>query len=76
MATQNNLHIPDDLLAELQASATSAGTTADELAADAVRKLIEKRKWAEFSERAEREGRPRIDPVHAVRDVRNAQRGR
>jgi hypothetical protein len=76
MATQNNIHLPDDLFVELQANAASAGTTADDMAAEAIRRMIEKRKWAEFSERAERDGRPRVDPVQAVRDVRNAPRGR
>jgi hypothetical protein len=33
MATQNNLHVSDDLLAELQSEAQAAGKTVDELAA-------------------------------------------
>lgn len=41
MATQNNLHVPDDLLAELQAKAAAEGKTVDELAALALRKGLE-----------------------------------
>jgi hypothetical protein len=48
MATQNNLHVPDELLAELQAEAAAAGKTVDELAEEALRKGLEDRKWQDL----------------------------
>lgn len=41
MSTQNNLHVPDELLAELQAKTAAEGKTVDELAEDALRKGLE-----------------------------------
>jgi hypothetical protein len=38
MATQNNLHIPDDLLSAVTAGASADGKTTDELAAEALRR--------------------------------------
>ena len=38
--TDNNLHIPDDLLAEAEKLAVSQGRTADELAADALKRYL------------------------------------
>ena len=36
--TDNNIHIPDDLLAQAEKLATSQGRTADDLAADALKR--------------------------------------
>jgi hypothetical protein len=40
MATQNNLHVPDDLLAEARRLAEEKGSTADDLAAAALKRYI------------------------------------
>ncbi|SPF55779.1 hypothetical protein SBA4_7410005 [Candidatus Sulfopaludibacter sp. SbA4] len=40
MATQNNVHVSDELLAELQAKAQAEGRTVDELAEEALRKVL------------------------------------
>lgn len=72
MATQNNIRIPDDLLAELVAAAPSEGQTPDALAAQAIRRFLERKALDELIARgriaAERAGNP--DPVQAVRDIR------
>ena len=57
MAAQNNLHVPDDLLAELQAKAAAEGKSVDEIAADALRKGLEERSWRELLEYGRRTGR-------------------
>jgi len=48
MATQNIIHVPDDLLAELQAEAQATGKTVDQLAEEALRKGLEDRKWQDL----------------------------
>jgi hypothetical protein len=48
MATQNNLHVPDDLLATLEAKAAEQGTTVDQLAEEAFRKGLEDRDWQDL----------------------------
>lgn len=40
MATQNNLHVPDEILAQARKRAESEGRTADELAADALKRYL------------------------------------
>jgi putative PIN family toxin of toxin-antitoxin system len=40
MATQNNLYVPDDLLAQARRRAESQGRTADELAAEALQRYL------------------------------------
>ena len=57
MATQNNLHVPDELLAELQAKAAAEGKTVDELAEEALRKGLEDRGWQELLEYGRETGR-------------------
>ena len=42
MASQNNLHIPEELLVEAQRFAEAEGRTADELAAEAIRQRDER----------------------------------
>ena len=56
MATQNNLHVPDELLAELQAKAAAEGTTVDELAEQALRKGLEDRAWRDLLEYGRKNG--------------------
>jgi len=41
--TDNNLHIPDDLLAQAEKLAASEGRTADDLAADALKRYLAQR---------------------------------
>jgi hypothetical protein len=47
MAT-NNVHVSDELLAELQSKAVTEGKTVDELAEEAMRKGLEERSWQEL----------------------------
>jgi hypothetical protein len=74
VATQNNVHIPEELLNKLTAAAEAQGTTADELLAAAAHRFLEHKQLDELAARgrmyAERAGNP--DPVKAVRDVRRA----
>jgi hypothetical protein len=48
MATQNNLHIPDDLLSAVNEAAGADGKTTDEIAADALRRYLAHRKLEEL----------------------------
>jgi hypothetical protein len=50
VATQNNLHIPDDLLSAVNRAASADGKTTDELAADALRRYLAHRKLEELGE--------------------------
>lgn len=83
--TDNNLHIPDDLLAETQKLATRQGRTADALAADALTRYLAH----EWLNKIEREGQERrrqlglksdeeVEAVvdRAITEYRNEQRGR
>ena len=57
MATQNNVHVSDELLAELQAKAQTEGKTVDELAEEALRKALEDRDWQDLLDYGRRTGR-------------------
>ncbi|MGD0771401.1 MAG: ribbon-helix-helix protein, CopG family [Candidatus Solibacter sp.] len=48
MSTRNNVHVSDELLAELQLKALAAGKTVDELTEEALRKGLEKQSWQEL----------------------------
>jgi hypothetical protein len=48
MATQNNVHVSDELLAELQVKAQAEGKTVDGLAEEALRKALEDRDWQDL----------------------------
>jgi hypothetical protein len=48
MSTQNNVHVSDELLAELQLKALAAGKTVDELTEEALRKGLEEQSWQEL----------------------------
>ena len=50
MATQNNIHVPDELLAELQSKAAVEGKSVDELAEVAFRQYLEKDQWQRLVE--------------------------
>lgn len=56
MATQNNLHIPEDLLAELQERAVVQGKSVDALAEEALRKGLEDTAWRDLMEYGRKTG--------------------
>ena len=45
MAANTNVHLPDELLAQAQQIAQAEGKTADDIAAEAMRKLLIDRFW-------------------------------
>lgn len=58
MATQNNVCVPEDLLSQAQRLAESQGRTADELAAEALRRYLA-HEWLTKLEREGMENRKR-----------------
>jgi hypothetical protein len=74
MASQNTVHIPDDLLTAVSAAAQAEGKTADDLLAEAARRYLEHKELDELVERgrrhAARTGRRPSEAVMAVRDIR------
>ena len=50
MATQNNLHIPDDLMSAVSEAASADGKTTDELAAEALRRYLAHRNLEELGQ--------------------------
>jgi hypothetical protein len=44
----NNLHVPEDLLAELRATAQAEGKTVEELAEEALRQSLQERSWQDL----------------------------
>jgi plasmid stability protein len=78
VATQNTIHLPDDLLAELQAKAAAEGKSVDELAAETLRKGLEDRSWQALleygRERGEASGYTEDDVPRLVKEWRQAQR--
>ncbi|MBK7927250.1 MAG: ribbon-helix-helix protein, CopG family [Bryobacterales bacterium] len=65
MATQNTIHLPDELLAELRAQAAVEGKSVDELAAEAVRgdrrtRLARSDGYAEGADSGHLEGDARV----------------
>ena len=83
--TDNNLHIPDDLLAQAEKLAASQGRTANDLAADALNRYLA-HEWLnkiehEGQERRRQLGLKSDEEVEAVVDraiseYRNEQHGR
>lgn len=77
MATQNNLHVPDELLAELQAKAAAEGKTVDALAEEALRKGLEERGWQDLvaygRERGRRAGLTEEQSADVVHDWRKGR---
>jgi hypothetical protein len=77
MATQNNVHIPDELLTAVNAAAQAEGKTADALLAEAARRYLEHKELDDLVARgrshAERAGRRPSDAVAAVRDIRRGR---
>lgn len=54
---QNNIHVPDELLAELQSKAAMEGKSVDELAAETLRRGLEDRAWRDLLEYGQKTGR-------------------
>jgi hypothetical protein len=77
MASQNNAHIPEELLTAVNAAAQAEGKTADDLFAEAARRYLEDKERDELVERgrshAARTGRRPSDAVAAARDIRRGR---
>ena len=71
MATQNSIHVSDELLAELRAKAQTAGKTVDELAEEALRRALEEPPWQDIlaygRERGQASGYTEDDVPQVVR---------
>ena len=80
MATQNNVHVSDELLAELQSKALAAGKTVADLAEEALRKGLEEQSWQDLlaygRERGRASGYTEEDVPRVVKEWRSEQRGR
>jgi plasmid stability protein len=78
--TENNLHVSDDLLAELTAKAAAEGRSVDELAEAELRKALSEQSWQGLLARGRKYGKAAgmtEDQVpEVVRDWRSEQRGR
>jgi metal-responsive CopG/Arc/MetJ family transcriptional regulator len=79
MPTQNNLHIPDDLLRAVNEAASADGKTTDELAADAVRRYLAHRKLEELGQygrqQSHRLGYTEADVPRLIAESRRENRG-
>ena len=81
MATSgNNVRLPQDLLAELQAEARSRGLAPDELAVETLRAGLSKQSWqakvARWQEYGKASGYAADDVPDVVRQWHNQQHGR
>jgi len=80
MATQNNLHIPDDLVSAVSEAASADGKTTDEIAADALRRYLAHRKLEELGQfgrdQARRLGYREADVPRLIAESRIENRGR
>ena len=78
MATQNSIHISDELLAELRAKAQAQGKTVDELAEAALRRGLEEKTWQDILayglERGRASGYTEDDVPQVVRENRRRHR--
>ena len=80
MATENTIHISDELLTELRMKAEAEGLTVDQLAEEALRKGLEERVWQDLLEYGRRTGEAsgykEEDVPDVVRNRRRLIRGR
>jgi hypothetical protein len=80
MAARNNLHIPDDLLSTVNEPAGTDGKTADEIAADSLRRYLAHRKLEELGkygrEQSLRLGYTEADVPRLIAESRRENRGR
>jgi hypothetical protein len=78
MATQNSIHVSDELLEELRAKAAAEGKTVDQLADEALRKGLEDRAWQDLlaygRERGQASGYTEEDVPNVVRENRRRHR--
>lgn len=78
--THNNLYVPAELRAELQAKAAAEGKTVDELAEQALRKGLEDRAWQDLlsygRERGQASGYTEEEVPDVVRENRRRHRQR
>lgn len=76
----NNVHLSDELLAELQSKAQAEGKTVDELAEDALRKGLEKQEWRDLldygHERGRASGYREEEVPRLVKEWRREQHGK
>ena len=72
------IHIPDDLLTELQEKAAAEGKSVDDLAAEALRKGLDESAWQELlaygRERAQASGYKEEDVPTIVKEWRREKR--
>jgi post-segregation antitoxin (ccd killing protein) len=77
-----NVTLPDELLERAKARATDEGKSVDDLAAEAVSRLLAERNLAKFRREAERRSGGKSDDQvndivnEAIRETRNEARGR
>jgi len=80
MATQNSIHVSEELLAELQSKAAAEGKTVDELAEAVLRKGLAEQSWQDLlaygRERGSASGYTEEDVPRVVKEWRREQRGR
>jgi len=80
MATRNNLHIPDDLLSAVNEAASADGKTAEELAADALRRYLAHRSLEELGKYGREQSRllgyTEADVPRLIDESRRENRGR
>jgi hypothetical protein len=79
MATQNNLRIPDELLSAVNEAASAEGKTADEVAADALRRYLAHRELDDLGqygrEQSRRLGYTESDVPRLIAESRRENRG-
>jgi hypothetical protein len=78
MSAQNNIHVPEELLAELRMKAEMEGKSVDGLVEEALRMALEDRSWQKLLEYGRERGRTRgfredesADIVHNWRKARS-----
>ena len=78
--TDNNLHVPDDVLALLAAKADAEHKTVDQIAEETLRAGLKGKSWTELlakgSEYGRKSGMSEDDVVNVVHESRNENRGR
>jgi hypothetical protein len=78
--TDNNLHVPDDVLALLAAKADAEHKTVDQIAEETLRAGLKGKSWMELlakgSEYGRKSGISEDDVVNVVHESRNENRGR
>ena len=77
---ENNLHIPDELLTQLQAKAAAEGKTLEEITEETIRAGLRERSWEETlaygRERGRASGIPEDQVPDIVKEWRREQRER